>query len=97
MRFSSTSTPGSGMLSLPEAMTMFFVSYSSPPTATLFGAAMRPSPLSQATLFLRNRNSTPFTLADTTSPLRASMRPRSSPTFPFTITPWSASLCRASS
>ncbi len=50
---------------------------------------MRPLPLSQVTLFLRNRNSTPLTLAVTTSALRACIFARSSFT-PSTITPWSA-------
>ena len=39
---------------------------------------MRPVPFSHVTLFLRNRNSTPLTLAVTTSALRACMRARSS-------------------
>ena len=55
---------------------------------------MRPVPFSQVTLFLRNRNSTPFTLAVTTSALRACMRARSSFTLS-TSTPWSFSACVA--
>ena len=39
---------------------------------------MRPAPFSQVTLFFLNRNSTPLTLAVTTSPLRACIRARSS-------------------
>ncbi len=64
------------------------------PTATLPGAAIFPSPLSQVTLFLRNRNSTPLTLAVTTSSLRACIRLRSSFT-PSTITPCAAKSCDA--
>ncbi len=50
---------------------------------------MRPLPFSQVTLFFLNRNSTPLTLAVTTSPLRACIRARSSFT-PSTTMPWSA-------
>ncbi len=92
IRFSSASTPGSGTLSLPVAITMLFASYSVPSTTSLPGAVIRPSPLSQVTLFLRNRNSTPFTLALTTSPLRACIRARSSFT-PSTLMPCSAKPC----
>src|SRR3954462_8206595 len=51
---------------------------------------MRAVPFNQVTLFLRNRNSTPFVLAATTSPLRACIRARSS-FRPSTSTPWSLS------
>src|SRR5579872_1052271 len=50
---------------------------------------MRASPFSHVTLFLVNRNSTPLTLAPTTSALRACMRARSSFT-PDTTTPCAA-------
>ncbi len=92
MRFSSTSTPASGELSLPVAMTMLFAAYSVPATATRPAARMRASPFSQATLFFLNRNSTPRTLALTTSALRACMRARSS-LIPSTTMPCSAQAC----
>jgi hypothetical protein len=63
----------------------------SPGAAVIF-----PSPFSQVTLFFLNRNSTPLTLAPTTSALRACIRPRSRLTWP-TSTPCSASLWFASS
>ncbi len=71
---------------------MCFASYSVPATVTRPGAVMRASPLSQVTLFLRNRYSTPFTLADTTSSLRASMRARSRLTAP-AVMPCAAKSC----
>ncbi len=95
MRSSSTSTPGSGTLSLPVAMTIRLASYNVPPTSTLPAATMRPAPLSQAILFLLNRNSTPLTLAVTTSLLRSCMRSRSSFT-PSTTMPWSFHECMVS-
>ena len=95
MRRSSTATPGSGMLSLPVAITMCLAAYSAPSTATRPGPTMRPVPFSQATWFFLNRNSTPLTLALTTSALRACMRAR--PSFiPSTTIPWSAKACETS-
>ena len=100
MRRSSIAIPGSGMLSDPVAIRIAPVSTSWPPgapvsSATRPGAAMRALPLSQSTLFLRNRNSTPRVRVPTTLSLRAIIAARSSPTSP-TLTPCSARACRAS-
>ena len=83
------------MLSLPVAITMFLEAYSVPSTETLPGPVTVPAPLSQSTLFFLNRNSTPLTLAPTTSPLRACIRPRSSLTLSI-MTPCSEKWSRAS-
>ena len=75
MRFSSTSTPASGMTSEPVAMMMFFASSirspPSPVTATLPAAAIRPLPRTRSILFFLNRKSMPLTLPDTISALAA--------------------------
>ena len=82
--FSSTSTPGSGMLSLPVAITMFLASYSVPSTTTRPGAAIRALPLSQVDLVLLEQEldaldvggRPPRPCAPASAPGRAS-RPRS--------------------
>ena len=89
------SMPGNGVLSEPVAMMIEVrldpcVAPSAPVTTTRPGAAIRPLPLSQSILFLRNRNSTPRVRVVTTLSLRAIIAARSSATSP-TLTPCSAS------
>ncbi len=74
----------------------FAVIVSLPPsdsaTAMVFGPVILPVPLTQATLFFLNRNSTPLVFSPTTLSLRACMVLRSRLT-PSTLMPCTASAC----